>query len=185
MKKGDMILGLDLSTSASGWAVVDFDEQLHAYGCWRTDTKRFVSVYDKLSFVCMELRLLEGLSGITGIYIEKPNVGFKPGLSSASTIAKLSGFNTAISYKCFEIFGIEPAHIMASSARKTAGIKVPKGTEAKVQTFDQITLQYPQVVVQYVGGNGVNAGKPNKYAYDVTDAIVVALSGVKLECQKT
>ena len=71
---------------------------------------------------------------------------------------------------------MEPKYIAATSARKQAGIKVPRGQKAK-----QVVLQYlldnePAFTVEYT-----KHGNPKPESYDRADAIVIAKAGWAIE----
>ncbi len=59
------------------------------------------------------------------------------GKSSAKTLSTLTRFNGIVSWLVYEMFEMEPKFIGSTSARKHAGIKVPRGQKAK-----QVVLQY-------------------------------------------
>jgi hypothetical protein len=74
---------------------------------------------------------------ISHIYIEQSLHMFMGGKSSAKTLSTLTRFNGIVSWLIYEMFKMEPKYIAATSARKQAGIKVPRGQKAK-----QVVLQF-------------------------------------------
>tara|TARA_Y100001958_G_C21058132_1_gene421929 strand:- start:251 stop:814 length:564 start_codon:yes stop_codon:yes gene_type:complete len=187
-----MILGIDISTSITGFAVVA-EGQLVYYDS--IDLRKYKNIFDKT--IAMKEKLLDiyemyqcnnddvaagyGASEypIEHIYIEQSLHMFMGGKSSAKTLSTLTRFNGIVSWLVFELFEIRPEFIGATSARKQAGIKVPRGQKAK-----QVVLQYlldnePAFKIEYT-----KHGNPKPESYDRADAIVIAKAGYALE-QKT
>tara|TARA_Y100001938_G_scaffold146136_2_gene224376 strand:+ start:7542 stop:8105 length:564 start_codon:yes stop_codon:yes gene_type:complete len=187
-----MILGIDISTSITGFAIVA-DNQLVFYDS--IDLRKYKNIFDKT--IAMKEKLLDiyemyqcnnddvaagyGASEypIEHIYIEQSLHMFMGGKSSAKTLSTLTRFNGIVSWLVFELFEIRPEFIGATSARKQAGIKVPRGQKAK-----QVVLQYlldnePAFKIEYT-----KHGNPKPESYDRADAIVIAKAGYALE-QKT
>ena len=124
-----MILGLDISTSITGLAILNSDGQL-VY-TEHIDLRKIKDIYQKAMKIEEALITLYSNYQITHIYIEQPFTFFNSGGSSAKTMATLQKFNGIISWICHHEFTVTPTHIMAGEARKAVGIKVPRGTKAK------------------------------------------------------
>jgi predicted rRNA methylase YqxC with S4 and FtsJ domains len=173
-----MILGLDISTSITGWTVLDGDKII---ACEKLDlrNKKYTDFFDK-SVAAKEL--LQNISkkyNITEIFIEETLNVMTRGMSSAHTIMTLNRFNGILSWMCYEVFQIKPQYIACRQARKMVGILVPKGADAK-----QIVLKHwldtePQFTVEYS-----KFGNPVQGTFDRADSLVIAKAG-KLLCQKT
>ena len=183
-----MILGIDISTSITGFAVVA-DGEIVYYDS--IDLRKYKNIFDKT--IAMKEKLLdlyemyqcdnEGAISIGNspfpiehIYIEQSLHMFMGGKSSAKTLSTLTRFNGIVSWLVYELFEIRPEFIGASSARKLAGIKVPRGQKAK-----QVVLQYlldnePAFKIQYTKN-----GNPKPESYDRADAIIIALAGYNLK----
>ena len=88
-------------------------------------------------------------------------------------------FNGVVSYLCYRESGIKAEHIPASSARKSCGIKIAKGTKAKEQVVKFLLDNEPKFTVEYTKSGNL---KP-KY-YDIADSIVIAKAGYELVQQR-
>ncbi len=113
---------------------------------------------------------------IDHIYIEQPLHMFMKGKSSAKTLSALMTFNGIVSWLIYELFEIEPEYISASSARKHAGIRVPRGQKAKEVVLKHILEQEPAFHIEYT-----KHGNPVAGSYDKADAIVIAKAGYNIE----
>ena len=183
-----MILGVDVSTSITGFAIVA-DSQLVYYDS--IDMRKHKNVFDKTiaikekildlfeMYQCNNddsMRLGESDYPIEHIYIEQPFTFFNSGGSSAKTMATLQRFNGIVSWLLFETFEIRPEYVGATAARKHAGIKIPRGQKAKQVVLQHLLDTEPAFKIEYT-----NYGNPKPESYDRADAIVVAKAGWKIE----
>ncbi len=184
-----MILGIDISTSITGFAVVA-EGQLVYYDS--IDLRKHKNIFDKT--IAIKEKLLDvyemyqcnnddaaagfGSSKfpIEHIYIEQSLHMFMGGKSSAKTLSTLTRFNGIVSWLVFELFEIRPEFIGATSARKHAGIKVPRGQKAKQVVLQHLLDNEPAFKIEYT-----KHGNPKPESYDRADAIVVAKAGFVLE----
>tara|TARA_R110002020_G_scaffold80804_3_gene201325 strand:- start:263 stop:817 length:555 start_codon:yes stop_codon:yes gene_type:complete len=183
-----MILGVDVSTSITGFAVVA-DGQLVFYDS--IDLRKHKNVFDKT--IAIKEKILDlfemyqcnnddGLQlgaseyPIEHIYVEQPFTFFNSGGSSAKTMATLQKFNGIVSWILYEIFEIRPEYIGATSARKQAGIKVPRGKKAKQVVLEYLLETEPAFAIEYT-----RHGNPKPESYDRADAIVIAKAGWQIE----
>ncbi len=182
-----MILGVDVSTSITGFAVVA-DNVLVYYDS--IDLRKYKNIFQKT--VAIKEKLLDifemyqldndtRLGGdseypIKHIYIEQSLHMFMGGKSSAKTLSLLTRFNGIVSWLLFELFEIEPKFIGASSARKQVGIKVPRGQKAKQVVLEKLLDTEPTFKIEYT-----SKGNPKPESYDRADAIVIARAGYLLE----
>lgn len=179
-----MILGIDVSTSITGFAIVA-DEQIVYYDS--VDLRKFKDVFDKTIVLKEKLldlyemyqcdnensiRLGNSQFPIEHIYIEQPFTFFNSGGSSAKTMAALQKFNGIVSWNVFELFEIKPKFIGASAARKLAGIKVPRGQKAKQVVLEHLLKTEPVFKIEYT-----KFGNPKPESYDRADAIIIAKAG--------
>tara|TARA_B100000085_G_scaffold285187_1_gene320348 strand:- start:1617 stop:2177 length:561 start_codon:yes stop_codon:yes gene_type:complete len=186
-----MILGVDVSTSITGFAVVA-DGQLVYYDS--VDLRKYKNVFDKT--IAMKEKILDlyemyqlnnddertfGNSKypIQQIYIEQPFTFFNSGGSSGKTMAALQRFNGIVSWLLFELFEIRPEYIGATSARKQVGIKVPRGQKAKQVVLEHLLESEPAFKIEYT-----KHGNPKPESYDRADAIIVAKAGWEIENKK-
>tara|TARA_Y100001938_G_C7983324_1_gene375563 strand:+ start:301 stop:861 length:561 start_codon:yes stop_codon:yes gene_type:complete len=185
-----MILGVDISTSITGFAIVA-EGQLVYYDS--IDLRKYKNVFDKTIAIkekILDLYEMYQLNNddtssagfgdskfpIEHIYIEQPFTFFNSGGSSAKTMATLQKFNGIVSWLFFEIFEIRPEYIGATSARKQIGIKVPRGQKAKQVVLEHLLKTEPAFKVQYT-----KHGNPKPESYDRADAIVIAKAGWDIE----
>jgi hypothetical protein len=101
------------------------------------------------------------------------------GKSSAKTLSTLTRFNGIVSWLLFELFEMEPQFIGASSARKRAGIKVPRGEKAKQVVLKYLLDNEPTFKIQYT-----SKGNPKPESFDRADAIIIARAGDIIEREK-
>ena len=184
-----MILGVDVSTSITGFAIVA-EGEIVFYDS--VDLRKYKNLFEKAERIkeaifnifdnyqyCREddhWMEVESDHPISHIYIEQSLHMFMGGKSSAKTLSTLTRFNGIVSWLIYEMFKMEPKFIAATSARKQAGIKVSRGQKAK-----QVVLQYlldnePAFTVEYT-----KHGNPKPESYDRADAIVVAKAGWAIE----
>lgn len=183
-----MILGVDVSTSITGFAIVA-DEQIVYYDS--IDLRKHKNIFDKtiaikekiLDLYEMyqldndgDLSLGDSRYPIQHIYVEQPFTFFNSGGSSAKTMAILQKFNGIVSWLLFEIFEIRPEYIGATAARKQAGIKVPRGQKAKKVVLEHLLETEPAFKIEYT-----RHGNPKPESYDRADAIVIAKAGWEIE----
>ena len=185
-----MILGVDVSTSITGFAVVS-DGQLLYYDS--IDLRRHKNIFDKTIAIkekILDLYEMYQLNNddsssagfgdskfpIEHIYIEQPFTFFNSGGSSAKTMAALQKFNGIVSWLLFEVFEIRPEFIGATAARKQAGIKVPRGQKAKQVVLQHLLDSEPAFTIEYT-----RHGNPKPESYDRADAIVIAKAGWEIE----
>ncbi len=185
-----MILGVDISTSITGFAIIA-EGQLVYYDS--IDLRKYKNVFDKTIAIkekILDLYEMYQLNNddtssagfgdskfpIEHIYIEQPFTFFNSGGSSAKTMATLQKFNGIVSWLFFEIFEIRPEYIGATSARKQIGIKVPRGQKAKQVVLEHLLRTEPAFKVQYT-----KHGNPKPESYDRADAIVIAKAGWDIE----
>jgi len=183
-----MVLGVDISTSITGFAVVA-DEQIVYYDS--IDLRKHKGVFEKT--VAIKEKILDlyemyqcnnedvlafGHSQfpIEHIYIEQSLHMFMGGKSSAKTLSLLTRFNGIVSWLLYETFEIEPKFIGASSARKEAGIKVPRGQKAKQVVLEHLLETEPAFKIEYT-----KHGNPKPESYDRADAIIIAKAGATIE----
>ena len=183
-----MILGIDISTSITGFAIVA-DDQLVFYDS--IDLRKQKDMFDKTiamkeklldlyeMYQCdndSSIRLGESQFPIEHIYIEQPFTFFNSGGSSAKTMATLQKFNGIVSWLVYELFEIRPKFIGATSARKQAGIKVPRGQKAKQVVLEHLLKTEPAFKVEYT-----RHGNPKPESFDRADAIIIAKAGFSIE----
>jgi len=165
-----MILGLDISTSITGYTVLDEDGKILV--CDHIDLRKQKNFFKKIEIVCDRLELLDDTYNIEQVYVEQSLQSFRSGFSSAQTLSLLSKINGIVSWLCYNFFYKEPKYLAATSARKLCGIKVPKGQKAKAVSLQFVIDNVPGFEVQYTRHGNPKAG----YA-DRSDSYVIAKAG--------
>ena len=168
-----MILGLDVSTSITGATILNSSGVVVYNEAW--DLRKYKTVFKKAEYV--EQKLNDLSFDIERVYIEQALQSFRSGFSSAKTLSTLARFNGVVSWMVYRILQTEPEYIAATSARKKAGIKVPKGTKAKECVIRHVIDNVPDVAITYTKFDNV---KPE--CYDKADSWVIAMAG-HLQCK--
>jgi Holliday junction resolvasome RuvABC endonuclease subunit len=182
-----MILGIDISTSITGFAVIGEDQIVYYDSVDLRKEKdifaKTIIVKEKLmdiyeAYQCGNEDVFTGNPEfpIKHIYIEQPFMFFNSGGSSAKTMAKLQKFNGIVSWIAYELFEIKPEYVTAMHARKLCDIKVPRGRKAKQIVLEYLLDNEPAFKIEYT-----NRGNPKPESYDRADAIIVAKAGYKLQ----
>ena len=172
-----MILGLDISTSITGYTILNPEGEIVKIGHWDLRNKNhFPNLFSKAKFIKNSLSDLD--YKINHVFIEPALNMFMMGRSSAHTISTLIKFNGIISWMCYEQFGIEPEFIPAISARKKCGISIKRGTKAKEQVMAFLLDNEPNFHVELTKN-----GNPKPYCYDEADSLIIARAGI--ECLKS
>ena len=175
-----MILGLDISTSITGATILNSNGEMVLNVSWDTRNKnKFPTIYNKASFIRDELEKIKKENNIESIFIEQSLQSFRSGFSSAKTLSTLSMFNGIVSWLCYDIFGIEPSMIAATSARKSAGISIKRGENAKQKVLQFVLDKQPGFLVRYT-----RHGNFQPECFDRADSWVIAKSGFLICNQK-
>ena len=172
-----MILGLDVSTSITGYTILDDEANIIKCDAWDLRNKRFFSdLYNKGSFIKEKLQEIKKEYSISHVYIEEPFVFFRAGGSSAKTMAKLQAFNGIISWLCCDTFGFTPKHVSPAQARKLNGIKVSRGQKAKQVVLDYLLENEESFSIEYT-----KKGNPKPSSYDKADSLIIAKAGLLMK----
>jgi hypothetical protein len=170
-----LILGLDVSTSSTGWAVLDITGNLIEMGSF--ELTKLDGLFSKAAAVDRGLReIAVKYPSISKVSIEEPLQGFRRGLSSASTLLTLGRFNGMVSWQSYVVFGFEPIFFNSSAARKGLGISLSKDRDTKDQIMEWVEV----VTGQQLARRTVKAGKKkgqvvyDKGVNDAADAYVMA-----------
>jgi hypothetical protein len=170
----DSILGLDISTSCTGYALITADTgALIEIGYFKLDN--FDDFFEKCDAFRGALTEVHNRhSSINKICIEENLQAFRPGMSSAKTINTLARFNGAASLVAYEVCNnLKPLFLNAISARSKLGIKLDRKSEVstKQQIFEFVK---PQIIIDWPLKK---TGKVNTACYDMADAYVLARAG--------
>jgi Holliday junction resolvasome RuvABC endonuclease subunit len=171
-----MILGLDISTTIIGVAVVCPETRSLVFSThW--DLSKMTTTYEKSENVGALLYSLRSEYKIEEIFIETALKKFFPGRSRADTIIKLAKFNGIVSWLCFECFDIEPTYINVNKARSMYGLSFPRGTKGpqRKKMVIEAVIEKEKTSFTYEMARG---GKNYKKGVDDrADAVVIARAG--------
>ena len=178
-----MILGIDVSTSCTGFSIIDEHGNLiKASYC---NLAKFDNLFEKADAVLAEVQKYKSEFSITDVSIEENLSIFRRGLSSAHTISTLARFNGIVCYLAYTSFGFKPQIISVSDARKSVGIRAArKGEDAKAIVKDWVMLQektYPWPTKILKGGPSKGTVVFEKGVEDCMDAYVMARSCLELK----
>lgn len=168
-----MILGLDISTSITGYTLLDGQKVVQ---CDMLDLrkKKYVDFLDKSEAARELMRDLKKKYEIKYIFIEE-TLNVLSGKSSAHVIMTLNRFNGILSWLAYETIGIKPQYISSRQARKSVGIIIPKGSDAKACVINFLLANEPQFKVEYT-----SHGNPVPGTSDRADSLVIAKAGYLL-----
>jgi Holliday junction resolvasome RuvABC endonuclease subunit len=172
------ILGLDVSTSVTGVALVEkVDDAITTLALEHIEFKDCKTLWEKVDKVKVFFESFLKEHSPDSFFVEESLMGFRTGMSSAATITTLAKFNGLVSYTVRNLLGKDPSYIAATSARKRCGIKILKtsecGKNGKQQTFEW-AMAGPLKDHKWPTKKN---GEPKDWAKDVTDAYVIARAG--------
>ena len=180
-------LGLDISTSCTGWCILSENGDIKNIGY--VDTSKKKTLYEKANLIKSEISTLNIFNDIVDIFIEENLQSFRSGFSSAKTISTLAKFNGIVSYICFQEFSKEPVFFNVNSARKILGISLKRKKDGGLPTKEQL-LQWAQDNIEYSFPTKVLKSGPRKgeeiidpRASDMIDAYIIAKAGIH-SCKK-
>ena len=136
-----MYLGLDVSTSCTGVALVDSSGKLvrasYVY------LGEHSTIHGKAEAIKKELQTY-ATNPLTCVAIEQNLLGFRRGASSAATLITLARFNGVVAYVASQVFGVDPVTIPVVTARKDLLIPHKKGEDVKKNVFEWVLKQEPE-----------------------------------------
>ena len=169
-----MILGLDISTTKIGYAIIDSNQNLQESKVIKF--KSDVPLEKRAKVFEEKILNLMVKYDIQHIFAEQPLMVFSRGKSTAHTMAKLQRFNGMCCYGIFNLYGFPPQLVPANAARASVGIKRKRGEDIKKKVIEWVHQSYPKdFIVEYT-----RHGNPKPGTDDMADAIVVALAGKKI-----
>lgn len=177
---GNLILGLDVSTSVTGVCILDpsvipDNKGSHILHLDRVELKKCKTFWEKADLISVEFsQLLQKYPGQFTVVLEEPLMGFQAGMSSAATITMLMRFNGICSYISREIFKVDPEYISASHARKLCGIKMQRTSIAGMNGKEQVFKFMSENDLSHVNWPTKKNGKPIDASRDMCDSYVIA-----------
>ena len=171
-----MILGLDISTSVVGVAIID-PETKELTVSEHIDLTKIDSVFSKAELVGSELWQIGNNHDIKNLFVETALMRFIPGRSRADTIVKLAKFNGIVSWMCYDTFGLQPTYLNVNTARSLYGLSFPRGTKGpkRKKMVIEAVIEKEKTAFKYEMARGGKNYK--KGTDDRADAIVIARAG--------
>ena len=171
-----MILGLDISTSVVGVAVINPDTK-ELVVSEHIDLTKIDSVFSKAELVGSELWQIGNNHNIENLFVETALMRFIPGRSRADTIVKLAKFNGIVSWMCYDTFGLQPTYLNVNTARSLYGLSFPRGTKGpkRKKMVIEAVIEKEKTAFKYEMARGGKNYK--KGTDDRADAIVIARAG--------
>ena len=171
-----MLLGLDISTTIVGCAVLDpITKKIVRCESW--DISKCKDIFEKAELIGAELYSLRSEVNITNIFVETALKKFLPGRSRADTIVKLSKFNGIVSFICYECFDVKPEYINVNTARSLYGLSFPRGTKGprRKKMVIEAVIEKEKTDFKYEMARGGKNYK--KGTDDRADAVVIVRAG--------
>lgn len=165
------IIGLDVSSTRIGIAVLDRDNQIELSKVIKL--KSNLTLEERAAIFESEMRKIEKKYVPLYVFMEAPAMLFRGG-STAHVMAKLQRFNGMCSYICYKVFKEEAILYPANQIRKALGIKLPR---KKGQTKRIIIEWVKQKYGDDFSYTLTYKGNPVPGTDDRADAILVALAG--------
>jgi hypothetical protein len=122
-----LYLGIDVSTSCTGFALIDETGKLIEASFVYLDSPDH---HQRALDVKKEIERYS-TRGIERVSIEANLTGFQRGRSSAHVLMTLARFNGVVTYLAREVLSITPDVISVTIARNNLGIKIPRGSDPK------------------------------------------------------
>ena len=165
-----VILGLDSSTSVTGWA---FSENGKILDAGFIDTKKLETTKEKTYFVISELEKNPLIKKTEEINLEAALSGFAGGFTSQQTIITLARHNAVFAYIIEEHFKIKVNLLSVNTMRKQLFGKCRiKGIKSKDFVKTELESRYPSITNFVVLNKKGNWDERNGVMYD---GIVCAL----------
>lgn len=171
----DLVLGLDLSTSKIGIAILGGDAKIILSEVVRLDEG---SLFEKTDYFMNFLTTRVKKEDVKKIVVEEPFLMTSQG-GSAFTTAILLKFNAMCCYSVYKHYGLEPIMISPMSCRSKMGIKIPRGLKGRQKK--QIIIDF--IVSQFKDDFKYSLTSKGNYqpgTDDRADSLLLALYGQKI-----
>ena len=179
----DFIIGLDISTSSTGIALLDVNEQIIDLCVHKPKGNSLVEKGVDFQNSLQDILLKNNLSTPKAIYIEQNLQRFRRGFSSAKVINTLARYNGMCSLVVYQLFTMQPEYIPVNHGRKVVGIKIKRGENTKEKVFswakENYDFEWPTKVLK--SGPRKNLEIFDNCCYDISDALVTAIAGIRTQ----
>jgi Holliday junction resolvasome RuvABC endonuclease subunit len=169
------ILGLDISSSTIGWALIDVVDDkvsLIKYGHLKPPSKKKSNnnFALRLDFAFEEIKVLVSSTSPDVIAIEDYAKKFSSGRSSANTILVLASFNEVCGLAAYKTVNKQPVRIPVTTLRKLVKNEYSESVKDKDEVLAFCKKHFKSFVTTLN-----RAGNIKTECYDEADAIIVAL----------
>ena len=179
----NFVIGLDISTSCTGVSIIDSSGTVQHISYHKPKGDTLVEKTKNFQKYLVDFLDVHNLKNPSAVFIEQNLQRFRRGFSSAQVINKLARFNGMLSYVTYEMFGIIPFYINVNEGRKALGIKIPRGSDTKELILEWCQLKQPHLewpTKKLKSGPRKNLVILDPCCYDMADATITALAGLKL-----
>lgn len=165
-----VILGLDSSTSVTGWA---FSKDGKVLDAGYIDTKKFETTKEKTYFVISELEKNNLIKEVSDINLEASLSGFAGGFTSQQVIITLARHNAVFAYIIEEHFKVKVNLLSVNTMRKQLFGKCRiKGVKSK----DFVRIELEKILPEVTNFTVLNKkGNWDERNGDMYDGIVCSL----------
>jgi len=182
--ESDCVIGLDISTSCTGVAFLTLSGDIITLDYCRPKGDSLVEKTTYFKKYFDKLWVDNGLPIPKKIYVEQNLQKFRRGFSSAQVLNTLARFNGMISYLMYQHFEVQPTYINVNEGRKALGIKIPRGSDTKEEILKWCQHRYPNVEwpeKKLKSGPRKGLVILDPCCYDISDALITATAGLKLD----
>jgi Holliday junction resolvasome RuvABC endonuclease subunit len=173
------VLGLDISTSCTGVAVLD--EEFNIIALTHIDFKKCNDFWEKVDRARVELYAIIEQYNPDEFCVEQILQSFTPGFSSAGTIMLLAQFNAILSASVRDKMGKSPTFITSGHARKLCGLKMLTKAKSGGRTHKEQVQDYlVEGYLKHIDFPKTKTGKLKPFVGDECDAYVMARAGVTI-----
>ena len=183
-------LGLDISTSITGFCLVDaaapIEERLLLAGGIITNNTK--DMYSKALLVRDVFHDLRDRVTIDRIVVEENLQAFRRGMSSAKTLSTLARFNGIVSFLAQDVFSVPVERMNVNSARSQLGVKIDRKSDVPIKeqilhwiqaTPEFESFAWPMKTLKSGPRKGQTIHAPE--CFDIADAAVVCFAGLEFE----
>jgi Holliday junction resolvasome RuvABC endonuclease subunit len=167
------VLGLDISSSTIGWALLSFDNEeflLKSYGHIKPPPSKSGTLTHRIDSAYSDLKKLFVQIDPASVAIEAYANKFTSGRSNSRTIIVLSVFNELSALASLRSIGIEPSKYSVISIRSDMSKFFNKKIKTKDDVFEHVCEYFKNFELRHT-----RTGKIRKECYDEADAIAVAI----------
>ena len=179
----DFVIGLDISTSCTGVSIIDSSGVVRHMTYHIPKGAALVEKTKDFQHFLTQFLTEHNLKKPKAVFIEQNLQRFRRGFSSAQVINKLARYNGMVSYVMHELFDMVPIYVNVNEGRKALGIKVPRGSNTKELILEWCQKNQPHLnwpTKRLKSGPRKNLVIIDPCCYDMADATITALAGLKL-----